>query len=207
MSDITFQREYERLNSEQKRAVDSIYWAIMVVAGPWTGKTQIIAMRTANILLNTDTNPENILITTFTDAWVIAIKERLNRFIWTESYKVNVVTIHSFCEDVIKTFPEKFSYYKASTPIDEVEWLELLKWILWELIESWKIKELKTDLDDYYYLRTIYSRISTLKREWINIARLKIAINKQVELYKEELAEIKPTLKNMKQQRKNKKNI
>lgn len=192
---IAFNREYERLNPEQKMAVDTIYWPVMVVAGPWTGKTQIIWMRTANILLNTDTNPENILITTFTDAWVIAIKERLQRFIWNEAYKVNVVTIHWFCEDVIKTFPEKFSYYKASTPIDEVEWLELLKWLLWELIEKNKIEHLKTDMDDFYYLRTIYSRISTLKREWISDIKLKLATKKQAEIYTEELSEIKPTLK------------
>jgi hypothetical protein len=31
---IAFNREYERLNPEQKKAVDSIYGAVMVVAGP-----------------------------------------------------------------------------------------------------------------------------------------------------------------------------
>jgi len=40
----------------------------MVVAGPGTGKTQIIGMRTANMILNYNISPENILITTFTEA-------------------------------------------------------------------------------------------------------------------------------------------
>jgi len=40
----------------------------MVVAGPGTGKTQIIALRTANIILESGILPENILITTFTEA-------------------------------------------------------------------------------------------------------------------------------------------
>ncbi|MDR0771695.1 MAG: UvrD-helicase domain-containing protein [Candidatus Peribacteria bacterium] len=53
----------------------------MVVAGPGTGKTQIIGLRTANIILKTGVNPENILITTFTEAGVIAIKKRLVKFL------------------------------------------------------------------------------------------------------------------------------
>jgi len=55
----------------------------MVIAGPGTGKTQIIALRTANILLKTDVNPENILITTFTEAGVISIKKRLMELVGT----------------------------------------------------------------------------------------------------------------------------
>jgi DNA helicase-2/ATP-dependent DNA helicase PcrA len=46
-----FQSEYERLNEAQKKAVETIYGPVMVVAGPGTGKTQIIGLRTANIIL------------------------------------------------------------------------------------------------------------------------------------------------------------
>ena len=104
-----FESEYSRLNEAQKQAVETIYGPVMVVAGPGTGKTQIIGLRTANIILKAGINPENILITTFTEAWVVAIRERLARFLWNEAYKVNVSTIHSFSQEVIKTFPEKFS--------------------------------------------------------------------------------------------------
>jgi superfamily I DNA/RNA helicase len=38
-------------------------------------------LRTANILQKTDINPENILITTFTEAGVLAIKNRLVKFL------------------------------------------------------------------------------------------------------------------------------
>jgi len=49
----------------------------MVIAGPGTGKTQIIGLRTANILKKIDIDPKNILITTFTEAGVISVKKRL----------------------------------------------------------------------------------------------------------------------------------
>ncbi len=190
-----FESEYKRLNEAQKQAVETIYWPVMVVAGPWTGKTQIIWLRTANIILKAWINPENILITTFTEAWVVAIRERLARFLWNEAYKVNVSTIHSFSQEVIKTFPEKFIEYKAGTPIDEVEALEILKKIIDELYEKERLEALVTSYDKYFYLRDISMRINNLKQEGVSLARLKKLTEKQAEIYKEELAEIKPTLK------------
>ena len=190
-----FQSEYKKLNEAQKQAVETIYGPVMVVAWPWTGKTQIIGLRTANIILKAGINPENILITTFTEAWVVAIRERLARFLWNEAYKVNVSTIHSFSQEVIKTFPEKFIEYKAGTPIDEVEWLEILKNIIDELFEKQKLEALVTSYDRYFYLRDISMRINNLKQEWVSLARLKIMTQKQAETYEEELAQIKPTLK------------
>ena len=40
-----FNAEYERLNPEQRRAVDQIEGPVMVIAGPGTGKTQILSAR------------------------------------------------------------------------------------------------------------------------------------------------------------------
>ena len=57
MNTQTLKDNYNILNSKQKQAVDSIYGPIMVVAGPGTGKTQIIAQRTANIILQAQVNP------------------------------------------------------------------------------------------------------------------------------------------------------
>lgn len=59
---------YQSLNTKQKEVVDALYGSYMVVAGPGTGKTQVLAARTAKILESTDILPENILITTFTEA-------------------------------------------------------------------------------------------------------------------------------------------
>ncbi|RKW20744.1 ATP-dependent helicase [Candidatus Gracilibacteria bacterium] len=190
-----FEKEYNFLNKEQKEAVDKIYGQIMVVAGPGTGKTQIIGLRTANIILKTGVNPENILITTFTDAGVIAIRKRLTKFLGHEAYKVGVSTIHSFSQDVIKTFPEKFIEQKTGTAIDTVDALEILKKILDDLIEKKEIQELTSDYDKYYYLRTIESKISVLKNEGTSPETFKIAIDKQQIDYEEELSQIKPTLK------------
>lgn len=190
-----FEIEYSKLNPSQKEAVDTIYWPVMVVAGPGTWKTQIIWLRTANILVQTGVLPSNILITTFTDAGVVAIKKRLEKFLWSDGYKVSVSTIHSFCQDVMRNFPEKFIAYKASSPIDDVDSLEILKNILTIEVQKKNIEFLTNDFDPFLYLRDIKSRINTLKQEAISPQEFEIIIKKQAEDYQEILSEIKPTLK------------
>ena len=53
---------YGQLNEQQRLAVDRIEEGpVMVIAGPGTGKTQILSARIGRILLDTDTMPQNIL--------------------------------------------------------------------------------------------------------------------------------------------------
>src|SRR3984885_7838596 len=97
-----FNTEYNRLNEQQKKAVDTIEGPVMVIAGPGTGKTQILSARIGKILLDTDALPENILCLTYTDAGTIAMRKRLLQFIGSDAYKVNIYTFHSFCNDIIQ---------------------------------------------------------------------------------------------------------
>lgn len=186
-----FEKQYSYLNPEQKEAVDTIYWPVMVVAGPGTGKTQIMALRAANIILKTWIDPRSILITTFTEAGIISLKKRLFDFIWTDSYKINISTIHSFCNDVITAFPEKFLEYRAFNMIDEITQIELLE----SIIENWSYEALSSQYDKFHYLKSIIDRISKLKQEWIWVSEFAQIIEKQRENYKEELQEINPKLK------------
>ncbi len=87
-----FAQIYNGLNTQQKLAVDNIEGPVMVIAGPGTGKTQILSARIGKILLDTDTNPNNILCLTYTDAGVIAMRKRLLSFIGPDAYKVNIYT-------------------------------------------------------------------------------------------------------------------
>ncbi len=151
----------------------------MVIAGPGTGKTQIIGMRTANIILKAGVNPENIMITTFTEAWVIAIRERLISMIWSDAYKVYVATVHSFAQDVIKSFPEKFTVEKLDTPIDDIESLELISGIVSELLSEQGLEYLMSYWDPLFYVRAIKSAINNLKREWVNPKKFEIKIEEE----------------------------
>jgi DNA helicase-2/ATP-dependent DNA helicase PcrA len=56
-----FSEAYNKLNEQQRKAVDTIEGPVMVIAGPGTGKTQILSARIGKILLETDALPQNIL--------------------------------------------------------------------------------------------------------------------------------------------------
>src|SRR5205085_9845726 len=107
------------LNEKQRVAVDHIDGPVMVIAGPGTGKTQILASRIGKILLDTDALPANILCLTYTEAGVVAMRKRLLQFIGPEAYKVNIYTFHAFCNDVIQ---ENLSLFEktALDPISDL---------------------------------------------------------------------------------------
>jgi DNA helicase-2/ATP-dependent DNA helicase PcrA len=91
----TFEELFQSLNQAQQKAVQTIEGPVMVIAGPGTGKTQILAARILNILKQSDTRPENILCLTYTEAGATAMRQRLSAFMGTDSYRVNIHTFHS----------------------------------------------------------------------------------------------------------------
>lgn len=93
---MDFEQAYKRLNDQQRAAVDYIDGPLLVIAGPGTGKTQLLSVRVANILKQTDVNPENILCLTFTETGASNMRHRLTDFIGPEAYKVQIQTYHAF---------------------------------------------------------------------------------------------------------------
>jgi len=106
------------LNAAQQHAVSTTEGPVLVVAGPGTGKTEILAARIANILATTDAKPENILCLTYTDAGTIAMRTRLLEFIGPDAYRVDVLTFHSFCSRVITEQSEHFGHADLSAASD-----------------------------------------------------------------------------------------
>ena len=100
----------DQLNPEQKQAVTQIEGPVMVIAGPGTGKTQILASRVAEILVKTDASAQNILCLTYTEAGTIAMRKRLLTMIGHDAHRVAIHTFHGFCNRVIQDNPEHFNY-------------------------------------------------------------------------------------------------
>ena len=96
-----YEQEYQKLNEQQKKAVDTVEEPVMVIAGPGTGKTQILSRRVANILTNHQTHPEEIVCLTYTEAGASEMLDRLEGLIGEEGRNVRVSTIHSFCSELI----------------------------------------------------------------------------------------------------------
>lgn len=180
MSTNEFKKAYQSLNREQKEAVDAIEGPVMVIAGPGTGKTQILTLRIANILLKTQINSENILALTFSEAASFEMRNRLSKIIGTAAFRAEISTFHSFSNSIIKNYPDEFPALLSSESITEIEQIEMLE----RLIGSLTLKILKPFGEPFYFLKDILQLISDLKKEGITPDRLEKAIKKQEEDFK-----------------------
>lgn len=159
---MEFTSRYNALNSAQKQAVDTIEGPVMVIAGPGTGKTELLSVRAANILQKTDTLPENILCLTFTESGQAAMRERLIGIIGKDAYKVAIHTFHSFGSEIMAQNREYFYNNALFKPADDIKQYEILRGILEKLPFSNPL--VSTMNGEYTYLNDIKRAISELKR-------------------------------------------
>ncbi len=153
-----FDNAYVRLNDAQKQAVDTIDGPVLVIAGPGTGKTQLLGARVANILRRTDTPAQNILCLTFTESGAANMRERLTRFIGQAAYEVNIGTYHAFGSDLISQYPQYFWDTRLENPIDDLAKRELLLSITESLSFKNPLRQTRHHIGD------LMSTISEVKR-------------------------------------------
>lgn len=163
-SQKTFEQAYTRLNREQRLAVDAIEGPVMVLAGPGTGKTQILAMRVGRILQETHMDPENILCLTFTEAAAREMRERLVGLIGKAAYTVSIYTFHSFGNALIQEHPEKFSFARELLPLTDLERLQIFQESMNELSGPSALKPMS---NPYMFVPALSAAVKSLKQEGI----------------------------------------
>jgi DNA helicase-2/ATP-dependent DNA helicase PcrA len=172
MSDFT--TAYKQLNKEQRQAVDNIDGPMLVLAGPGTGKTQLLSARVSNILLKTDVSPSNILCLTFTENGALNMRQRLRSMIGDDAYDVTISTYHSFGSDIIRNYSQYFQNLavdrsddiRMERPIDELSQIQIVDQI---------VRALPFDsplLGARYYVKSVVSTISDLKQHLVTPSRL-----------------------------------
>lgn len=131
------------LNSEQAKAVTQIEGPVMVIAGPGTGKTQILAVRVAHILSETDSAPYNILCLTYTDAATMSMRRRLAEIIGPTAHQIHIYTFHGFCNQIIQDNLSDFGDYRQLDLISDLERVDVYKTIIESLPDDHILKNLK----------------------------------------------------------------
>jgi DNA helicase-2/ATP-dependent DNA helicase PcrA len=174
-----WQDAYDSLNENQKKAVDTIEGPVMTIAGPGTGKTQLLAVRIGNILLKTDVFPHNILCLTYTDSGAIAMRKRLNAFIGPDAYNVNIHTFHAFCNNVIKENMQYFGQFRDLQMVSDIEEVEVLRAVIDKFDDEHHLKRLKGDV--YFEAKRLKSLFAMMKQEKWNAARIREAYEQHKE--------------------------
>ncbi len=157
----TFDELYRRLNDRQREAVDTIEGPVMVIAGPGTGKTQILTLRIANILKQTDIPADAILALTFTNAAAANMRKRLVAIIGSDAYRVSIFTFHSFANHIIDRHPERFGAIVGRSNASEVERIDIVR----SLLDRGRYEVVKPVGEPYHNVPDIMQAISHLKRE------------------------------------------
>jgi DNA helicase-2/ATP-dependent DNA helicase PcrA len=124
-----YEEALQQLNLEQKEAVNMLLGPVMVVAGPGSGKTQLLSLRVAHILQSQDIHAENILCLTFTDAAAHNMRQRLASFIGNKAYNVHIHTFHGFGQSLLKDYPE-YTAGIEKTAIESVYQAEIINSII-----------------------------------------------------------------------------
>jgi len=68
-------------NPSQKRAIQHTKGPPLIIAGPGSGKTEVLIHRTLNLLLRHNVDPQNILLCTFTEKAAEQLKTRLKLYL------------------------------------------------------------------------------------------------------------------------------
>lgn len=168
----TFDERYAKLNTAQKKAVDTIEGPLLVVAGPGSGKTEILSLRVAKILKESQVSPSNILCLTFTDSAAINMRDRLSKLIGTEAYKVSIHTFHSFAVDIIQKYPEFFYKGAIFSPADQISQIGILENIFEELPFKDSLKAFHPE-EGYIFLQDTLRIIGLLKKAGVTPLKFK----------------------------------
>ncbi|KAG0668030.1 hypothetical protein C6P45_005120 [Maudiozyma exigua] len=115
----------ETLNEQQLQAVQfDPTAALQVVAGPGTGKTKVLVARVANLIINYHIQPQNIIVTTFTNKAATEMKQRLAQLLSNTQVNINdliIGTFHSVCLRILSKHGHLISLNPGWKIIDEKE--------------------------------------------------------------------------------------
>lgn len=164
---MSFETRYQKLNSEQKKAVDTLDGPVMVVAGPGSGKTELLSLRVANILRQRDVLPSQILCLTFTDAAAKNMQERLFRLSGMEANGVAIHTFHSFALDLIHRFPAAFLTGPVKENADEATQAQIMNNVLETLPLSDPLRMKHPETGGFFYLKETIKKTGALKKAGI----------------------------------------
>lgn len=191
MINKSFETRYKKLNTEQKLAVDTTEGPVMVIAGPGSGKTELLSLRVANILIKTNASPQNILCLTYTENGALNMRERLVQIIGDDAYRVGIFTFHAFCNHIIARYPEYFYESTTFSPATDIVRSEILE-SLFEALPHKHVFASRHPEKGFAYLKDVRERIKHIKsggytpEEYLNAV---IAIQKDYELINKILAD------------------
>ena len=149
--------DWPPLNDHQRAAVTASMEPQLVVAGPGTGKTRVLVSRAAYLIecLRPPLSPSGIVLVTFTRRAARQLTDRLSELVGPDAQHVRAGTIHHFCYEILRTYPEAASVPDDFIVVDDAATDAF--WQRWfQQNETWCVNN---DLHSYGQVKTHVSRI------------------------------------------------
>ena len=153
---------FSELSVRQKEAVQHAEGPLLIVAGPGSGKTRVMAHRIAYLISVQGVAPWRILAVTFTNKSARELRERAEGLVGGANTGLQVRTFHSFCAFVLRQDGGQIGLDPAFSIYDGDDQQKLVRNILEEL-----------ELDPKQFApRAILSGIADAKHKMIDDSRL-----------------------------------
>ena len=120
----------DRLNPEQRDAVESVDGPLLVLAGAGTGKTRVLTTRFAHILLTGRAYPGQILAVTFTNKAAREMRERVGTILGRPAEGLWLGTFHALCARMLRRHAERVGLTASFNILDSDDQTRLLKQVM-----------------------------------------------------------------------------
>lgn len=151
---------HDVLNEAQRRAVELPGGGLMILAGPGSGKTRVIAHRIAYLVETLDVAPWRILAVTFTNKAAKEMRERVETILGDRARDLTMGTFHSVCARILRRDGQEIGLANDFAIYDTDDQMSLVRGI-----------ESQLQIDPKRFApRAVLSAISSAKNERRDVA-------------------------------------
>jgi DNA helicase II / ATP-dependent DNA helicase PcrA len=135
------QQSVNKLNPQQKKAVETVAGPLLIMAGAGSGKTRVLTHRIAYLVATGKAAPWSILAITFTNKAAREMQDRVEKLVGPSARDIWVSTFHSMCVKILRRDISRIGFTSNFTILDSADQLSVIKGCMKDLnIDSKKFE-------------------------------------------------------------------